>query len=248
MMRALVTRPRADADTLALALEAKGFAVTIEPLLDIAPAADAKVDLDGVQGILVTSANGVRALADATRRRDLPVWAVGDATAAEAYRLGFAPVESAAGDVESLASLVIRRADPGKGALLHATGHHVAGELASLLLGRGFEVRRAVLYEAHPVSAFGPALVDSLRAGALDIALFFSPRTAGTFVRLARAAGLGGAVAKMRVYALSAAVAEALGPLGWGKIVIAARPTQAALLAAIDADLARGLGSKGGAP
>jgi len=246
-MRALVTRPRADADAVARALEARGLEVMVEPLLDITPVPGATVDLNGVQAILVTSANGVRALANTVARRDLPVWAVGEATAAEARRVGFGRVESAGGDVESLAALVAARVDPTAGTLLHASGHDLAGELASLLLGRGFAVRRAVLYDARPVKSFSPALIEALRGRTLDLALFFSPRTAATFVRLARSAGLDGAA--VRAYALSAAVAGALASLPWQTVRVAERPTQEALLAALDADLATrraGNGSGGG--
>ena len=44
--------------------------------------------LDGVQAILATSANGVRALARRTPRRDLPLFAVGPQTAARGAEAG----------------------------------------------------------------------------------------------------------------------------------------------------------------
>jgi uroporphyrinogen-III synthase len=239
-LRALVTRPNADAAPLARALASRGLEVMIEPLLEIVPLAGAAIDLDGVQGILATSANGVRAFAADAARRDLPVWAVGDATAAEARKQGFATVESARGDVETLAMLVTARVDPKRGALLHPAGRHVTGDLAARLSARGFEVRRATLYEAHPAQGFSPALRDALSIHAIDLAFFFSPRTAATFVRLAQSAGLGGAGAAIGAYALSEAVADALRPLVWRTMRIAGQPTQDSLLAALDADSASG--------
>lgn len=239
-MRALVTRPVADAGPLALALESRGHEVMIEPLLAIAPIPGAAVDLADVQGVLVTSANGARALASATPRRDLPVWAVGEASAGEARRLGFATVESAGGDAVALATFVAARVDPAKGALLHPAGRHIAGDLAERLAARGFTVRRAMLYEAHPAETFSPALSDALAARAIDLALFFSPRTAATFATVARMSGFDTACAAMRAYALSAAVSVALEPLTWRAIRVAGQPTQEALLAAIDADAVSG--------
>jgi uroporphyrinogen-III synthase len=234
--RALVTRPREDVTGIARALEARGFAVQVEPLLEITLRREVALPLAGVQGILATSANGVRALAANFDQRRLPVWAVGDATASCAADLGFRQVESADGDVESLARLVAGRVDPRHGALLHAAGSAVAGDLAGRLAAQGIEVRRVVLYDATAVTALSPALVGALEAASLDLALFFSPRTAATFVTLARAMDLGDALGVVTAYALSPAAAAELAALPWRRVRIAARPDQDALLAAIDAD------------
>ncbi len=105
-MRALITRPKEDSTAIAERLEELGIEPVIEPLMTVEPVADAKLDLDGVQAILLTSRNGARALAGATERRDVVVYAVGDSTAELARENGFKSVESAGGDSESLAELV----------------------------------------------------------------------------------------------------------------------------------------------
>src|SRR5258708_37900290 len=94
---------------------------------------DAPLPRDGVQALLFTSANGARAGAAATARRDIPVFAVGDATAATARKLGFAEVASAGGAVDDLAALVEGRLDPAHGTLLHAAGSALAGDLGTRL-------------------------------------------------------------------------------------------------------------------
>jgi len=235
-LRALVTRPRDDAAELARELAARGFEVMIEPMFEIVTRTDIPVALDGVQAILATSANGVRALAANTARRDVSLWAVGEATATAARRAGFTRIETAAGDAMALAELAASRLDPRAGALLHAAGREVAGDLAGWLGARDFEVRRIVLYEARAARALSGPLRAALAAGALDAALFFSPRSAATFVTLADAAGMDRATLGASAYVLSAAVARALEPLDWRSVRIAARPTQEALLAALDAD------------
>ncbi len=141
-MRALITRPKEDSTAIAERLEELGIEPLIEPLMTIEKVDGAEIDLDGVQAILLTSRNGVRALADATSRRDVAVYAVGDSTAELARENGFAAVESAGGDSESLAALVRARLKPGDGALLHAAGAAVAGDLAGALAHDGFDVRR----------------------------------------------------------------------------------------------------------
>ncbi|MDA8233060.1 MAG: uroporphyrinogen-III synthase [Magnetospirillum sp.] len=238
-MRALVTRPRDDAQTTADLLRARGFDVMVEPLLDIVPVDGAVVEADGIQGILATSANGIRALARVLADRSLPVWAVGDSSARVARALGYANVESAGGDVETLAALVIGRVDPAKGALLHAAAGAVAGDLAGRLGAAGFAVRRVVLYDARTATGVSAELADALRTQSLDAALFFSPRTAATFATLVGAAGLDPCCRSVAAYALSAAVARELGTLPWRWITVAPEPTQAALLAALDDDTPR---------
>jgi uroporphyrinogen-III synthase len=237
MRTALVTRPREDSEGVAAELSSRGLGVMIEPLLDIRPVDGVEVDTAGIQGILATSANGIRALARALPDRSLPVWAVGDASARVARSLGYERVDSAGGDVDTLATLVAARCDPAEGGFLHAAGTVVAGDLSALLAGQGFSVRRLVLYEAVTATGLSPDLMTALRTQAVDVALFFSPRTAATFARLVTAAGLASACSGITAYALSAAVARELAVLPWRSLRAAAAPTQAALLAALDQDL-----------
>ncbi|WP_254432676.1 uroporphyrinogen-III synthase [Magnetospirillum sp. SS-4] len=224
---------------MARALEARGLDVMVEPLLDIEPVPGARVEADGAQGILVTSANGIRALARLHSDRSLPVWAVGDSSAAVSRALGYDRVESAGGDVDTLAGLVARRVDPAGGVLLHAAGSVTAGDLAGLLEAQGYRVRRQVLYRAVTATRLSAELHRALKGGAVDLALFFSPRTAATFVRLVAAAGLESSIARLAAYGLSANVSAQLAPLPWARLRQAAEPTQAALLAALDLDLTR---------
>ena len=229
-MRVLVTRPEADAAPIAAELAARGDTAVIEPLLAILAKPDAAVELAGVQAFALTSANGARVLAQRTARRDLPVFAVGDATAAAARAAGFESVESAGGDVAALAALIASRLDPAQGAVFHAAARQVAGDLKGRLEAAGFTVRRVVLYEAVPSRAFSAATAEALREGRIDAALFFSPRTGRTFVRLLAESRLTAACSRIAAVCLSAAVAEEVKRLPWCALHIAAQPTQAALL------------------
>src|SRR2546430_13735123 len=83
-LRALVTRPRAEAMALAEALAARGIEAIIEPLLDIHYRDEPAPDLAGVQAVLCTSANAVRALAPLRPGRRAALLPVGAATAAPA--------------------------------------------------------------------------------------------------------------------------------------------------------------------
>ena len=237
-MKLLITRPGSAAAALAARLAALGHETVIEPLLTIVPEPDAAAHLAealaGAQAVLFTSANGVEVFAAATPRRDLRVFAVGDATARAARAAGFAEVESAGGDVTDLAALVRARLKPEDGALVHGRGKDAAGDLAGTLGAAGFTVRPVALYRAEAASELAPEAASAIRDRRLDAALFFSPRTASSFVRLAAAAGLQQACAGMTALALSPAVEAALRPLAWRRVVVAAEPTEAALLEALD--------------
>jgi len=230
-MRVLITRPEADSGALRDALAARGVEALIEPMLSIRPIAGATVDLTGIQALLFTSANGVRAFAPLSPVRDLPVYAVGDATARAAGEAGFTTVASAKGDVDDLAALVRRRVDPAAGALLHVAGSAVAGNLAGALQADGYGVERRVLYETAAVGALSPAARQALNEESLDGVLFFSPRTARTFVTLVANAALNHRYRTLHAYCLSAAVADEVRDRPWAGLTVADAPTQDALLA-----------------
>jgi len=246
---ALITRPDDDAEPLAAALIARGIEVLREPLLTIRPVANAHLDLAGVQALLFTSANGVRAFASLSPRRDLPAFAVGDATAKTLKDAGFQKVESASGSVEDLAALVTRKLDRRGGPLFHAAGSAVAGDLAGLLDKDGFELRRVVLYEAETAHMLSAETREKLAAGEVGLVLLFSPRTAETFLRLVGDAGpeVTVGVGKAIALCLSPAVARAIEPLQWRDVKTAERPELPAMLSLVDVAAAE-LQPKGNGP
>lgn len=233
-MRALVTRPRAEAAVLAAELARRGIDTLIEPMIEIVARNAALPDVATIQAVLCTSANGVRALARTSAARDVPLFAVGDATAQAARAAGFHAVESAGGDVEDLARLAIQRLRPTGGKLLQVAGSKAAGDLAGRLGAAGFAVERAVLYDARPADALTGAATDAIGDGKIDLALFFSPRTAAIFARLVMAADIADGLAATRALSISAAADAALGELPFRQRLIAEAPTQAALLTLVD--------------
>ena len=236
-MRVLVTRGRPEAERLAVEIAALGHEALIEPLLEmrILPGEPARLigDLDGVQALLFTSANGLRAFAALSEDRALPVFAVGQSTAEAARKAGFARVESADGNVDDLATLVAARLDPADGALLHGAARQVAGDLQGSLREAGFTLRRRILYEAKAATQLSPEAAAALSGGQVDVVMFFSPRTGETFVRLVQVQSLVSSLVRCHALCLSAAVADKVDVLDWSSIVIAERPNQEALLSSL---------------
>jgi uroporphyrinogen-III synthase len=234
-MRLLVTRPREDADAFAAALAARGIETVIEPMLEIVDLSGPPLAREDAQAVLFTSVNGVRALqrrnqGDLSPFIDLPALTVGDASAGAARAAGFRRVDSAAGDVEALASLVMARLSPGDGPLLHIAGSRVAGDLAGRLTAGGFAMRRAAIYDARKATALSAGTLEALRHRRIDALTFFSPRTATAFVTLCRDAGVLPLLADTVALCLSQAVALAAGAAVWRAIVVAPRPDQEGLL------------------
>lgn len=233
-MRLLLTRPAEESERSRALFAAAGHSTLAEPLLRL-ETLPARLELAGVQALAVTSRQGLRALAALTPRRDLPLYAVGPASAELARAAGFRQVVAASGDAASLAALLARRLDPAAGPLLHAAGETLAADLGDLLAGSGLQVIRTTLYRACPAESLTRTAQKALLDGALDGVSFFSPRTAAVFAKLAVREGVAEACGGLVAACLSPAVAERAAVLAWREILVAAEPSLASLLEALAA-------------
>lgn len=232
-MQIVITRPRPQAEALAARLGAKGHACLIEPMLEIEPLPVGLPSLDGVQAIVLTSANAVPALFEEAKQ--LPVFAVGEATAAAARAAGCARLSVAEGDAKSLGPLIAARCHPDDGALLHLSGEQVREGMEEAVELADLELRRHAVYRAAAARSLSPGLQAALRRRTIDAVLLFSPRSAAIFTDLVRSSGVERELAGAEALCLSAAVAEEVRALSWGEVRVAARPTAAALLHLLDA-------------
>ena len=224
-----MTRPEPGAAATAAQLAVRGFEPVVAPMLRLCWRAARLPEAGAVQAVVVTSGNALPGLAASLRQ--VPLYAVGDATAARARALGFASVASAGGDAGALAALVGRACRPGGGALLLASSARQGGALAAALRGEGFAVLRRVLYEARPVGRLPEVARAALGEGRVAAALFFSAETAEAFVRLVGAAGLGGVLANVTALAIAEPAASVLRRLPFRAVRVALRPNEGALLA-----------------
>ena len=226
-MRIAVTRAEPDASRTASRIDARGGQGVLAPLLTIGPDPNLNRDLTGVQALIFTSANGVRAFGHPSR--DVRVLAVGDATAAAAKELQFNEVVSADGDSAALIQLARDTLDAQAGRIVHVSGAHIAGDVAAALQAAGFAAERRIGYEARAVDSLPDALKARFARDPpdLDRVLFHSARAAAIFVRLARAAA-----PKLTAVCLSDAVAAAAGQAAWKQVIVAQIPREDALLSA----------------
>ena len=225
-MKVLITRPQEDGKEIARRLAERGHQALLAPLLTPRFHDGPEPDLKGVQAILATSANGIRAFVRRSPRRDFSIFAVGPQTADEARKSGFTEVRNADGDAKALALAATLWAAK-KGVLLHVCGEDAPGTLAENLILRGFKVRRCPLYAIEPATSLPDEARAALAARALDAAMFFSPKSARIFGLLAD----GLPTDDLTALCISPATAQALSPTPFARIAVAARPNQAAILA-----------------
>jgi uroporphyrinogen-III synthase len=172
--------------------------------------------------IIITSAQAIAALPASFHH--VPSFCVGDATAAKMREAGFSSVESASGDAKALFQLVMARRIPGTHLLAVGERHGLA--LARQLREAGVSLLRRTVYSARPLRALPEAVQVALEAGEITKAVFYSAESVRAFVRL-KPAG----TTSIDAFALSPAVAAALGGLPWRAIRVALAPTEADILA-----------------
>ncbi|MDJ0627853.1 MAG: uroporphyrinogen-III synthase [Rhodobacter sp.] len=219
----LLTRPRAQAERFAAdcrAVLGDAVRIVVSPVLSIVPRV-VEADLEGLAGVVLTSENGVGALAGLVLPKGSVAYCVGDRTAAAAEAAGV-PAISAGGAVPDLVRLI--RDAPPRGPLLYLRGTEVRGDLAGALAGAGVELRSAVAYEQVPcaLTAEARALLDGT---APVVAPLFSPRSAALLGEAAR-----GAAAPLRLAVLSPAVADAWTGPEPEILMVAQRPDASALM------------------
>jgi uroporphyrinogen-III synthase len=229
-MKVWITRAAPGASETAKRLIELGHEPLVAPLLTVRRLLDANPDLTGIGALAFTSANGVRAFADVSDHRTLPVFAVGEATAAAARQAGFADVHAGPSDVAALATAIAGRRGTLQGAVLHASAAEPAGDLAGALQAAGVAVRSIALYQTVAADPPGPALRDQL-SGAQAI-LLHSPKAARALASLAATASLD--LSRAHLVALSPACLAPLANLPTASRQSATAPNEADLLALLE--------------
>lgn len=228
-MKVLVTRPEPEASVLGERLTDLGYDVFIEPMMDVQWLDASLPDFSDYDGLVVTSANGVRAVQMLTQDRSLPVFAVGSSSAELARKAGFEEVHDAAGDIDDLAAL-IEQVGPGRGGrLLHPGGAVTAGDLAKMLSREGVSVRKLTLYQTVAREALSADAVSFLKGEGLTFVVLFSPRTARIFRNLTEPV-LRDTPLNMMFICLSENVADVVRHAKLGEMAVAESPNTESLL------------------
>jgi uroporphyrinogen-III synthase len=239
-MAVLVTRPLPDSETTVASLRARGFEVVAAPMLRFEPFGFAAEAEPAYGGIIVTSANAVRAIESQLTNSPLlklPLLAVGERTAAVARAVGFQKVLSADGDAAALRDLVMEAAKAKKlkkkSPLLYLAGEEISRDLAGELREQGFEVVTHIAYRMVPAKSLPGEVVDGFAAGRIEAVLHYSRRSAQAFVEAARTGGVEISALALPQCCLSAQVAEIVRDAGATQVTVAAQPDENALFEAL---------------
>ena len=240
-MAVLVTRPYPDDETTAASLRARGFDVLRAPMLRFEPVAVHEDMNARYSAVIVTSANALRGIEPhlkGHRMLELPLFAVGEHTAAAARRAGFTHVVSANGDAANLRDLVLAslKAKELKKAstLLYLAGAEFARDLASELEESGFRVVTQTTYKMIAVTSLPREACDAFAANQVEAVLHYSQRSVRAFLDAARAAGVEISALAIPQCCISAAVASVVRDAGATQVVVAATPDENALFEALE--------------
>ena len=217
----LILRPEPGASMTAKRAFDDGWKPVVSPIFRIEPISWAPTPPDNYDALFVTSANAVRQAGKAiSRYATMPAYAVGSATARALKAAGFTDIRTGRGDA---AVMLEAAAENGVGRALH-----LAGEDYRDVGHDAIAVERRIVYRSAAIDGFGAKALTALREGDATV-LLHSGRAAGHFARLCDAARI--SRGRVNIAALAPAVLDAAGP-GWRGAIAAAKPDDAALLAA----------------
>jgi uroporphyrinogen-III synthase len=235
-MSILVTRPHPDNEATAENLHARGHVVLLAPVLKFEPVAFHDESEAGYGAVIVTSANAIRAVAPQLRDLgllELPVFAVGEHTAAVARDAGFAEVIVAAGNAIALRDKVMQgargRVFKKKSTLLYLAGADLSRDLGGELATEGLNVVTQTSYRMVPVKVLPREVCEGFAAHGIEAVLHYSRRSARAFLDAARDEGVEISALAIPQCCLSETVAGVLRDAGASQVLVAATPDENAL-------------------
>lgn len=189
-------------DLVRMLTEAKAGRIFSAPMSTIVPAGG-PVEPGEASALLITSP---RAITHADPLPQLPVYAVGPASAAAARQAGLA----VAGEGHSAVDEAFLTLVPEGTQLLHLSGERLATDPRQLLEARGVRYRRQFVYAARTPDEVPAALADFLASDGPHFVTFLSALAAENFASMVRNRNLP-ALAALCLSPRIAAAAEASG-------------------------------------
>lgn len=224
MIPLIVIRPQPGCSATVAAAEAARIETYGHPLFAVRPRSWEAPDPARFAALLAGSANvfrhGGHGLAAVKR---LPVYAVGETTAAAARAAGFTVAGTGSGGLQGVLDTLVQTALAPGSRLLRLAGT----ERVPLVLPSGISMEERVVYASEP-QPFTPELAARLQRPA--IIAVHSAEAAQHLTAQCVTHGI--RRAPLRIAALGQRIAAAAGD-GWGEVAVAARPDDNALLALV---------------
>jgi uroporphyrinogen-III synthase len=236
-MAVLVTRPSPDSEATAAALRARGYEVMQAPMLRFEPVACSGLDAE-YGAVIVTSANALRAVEGQVERLlELPLFAVGETTAAAARKTGFGKVSAAKSEAAALRDLVLagfkKRQFKKSDALLYLAGADLSHDLAGDLGADGLNIVTVTTYRMAALASLSREVCEAFAANTIQAVLHYSQRSARAFLDASRAEGVEISALAVPHCCLSQNIAAILHEAG-AQVFSAASADERALFAALE--------------
>jgi len=237
-----VTRPEPGATQSVDTLARRGYRALAVPLTRIV-ACDpmpALPDHSAHDVVAVTSANALRVLPDTlvARLRDRALFSVGDATAAVARELGFSHVRTASGDAETLAAMLVSKTKNNR-TILYLCARQTSGRLEDALAASSRKHVSIPVYDVEKVSHSTHDLNQFFSHGKPDITLVHSAAGGRALLSLCEPCRVQQHIENSFIIAISRRVGTVLEPFFSRKVIIAAQPTEASMMACVDQIITR---------
>ena len=227
MKKIWLTRPRADSEQLANALQRPTL---IAPVMRISSLNTGTFG-DKPAALMFTSRHALLASLPLEWKL-LPTYCVGEATAHAAQAAGYSHAIAAGGDAMALAAYVAEHVMPGNN-ILYPCGEETRIDMSALMAAKHIQVRPIICYRAIAEDSLPNAVIDALAAGTLGGVVLFSPRSAALVCELMTAAGFADSAREIDAFCISLNVASATGTLPFRSVKVAASPTNEAMITLI---------------
>jgi len=230
-----LTRAQDDAEATAAALAGLGYPAVVAPAIEIV-ALTTRLPEGRFDALIATSPRAVRALGQRERHSlaATPLYVVGGRAAEAAAASGLSLASPPAEDAATLAAQLRSTLKP-VARLLYLAGRDRKPILEAALAQAGHEVAAVELYAAQ--ARAGWSAREARAVAGCAAALHYSRRTAALTLILAERAGLAAPFRAMVHVCLSADVAAPLIAAGAARVVVADRPDETRLLAALEGAL-----------
>lgn len=226
----LITRPEQDSMEVAREIEALNYHVICEPFLKVKYHNIVLPDFNQYSGIIFTSANAVRAIRSEVKNFNIPVFCVGSQTTKEAKELGFQNIQNADGNVEDLIDLL--KMHTAEKPYLYIRGQDISKDISGCI--KGVQIEEIIVYSADLIEEISDLTRQVIMRGEVGHILFFSKRTAESFIQWIQSDPQSGSIAAAlkhtRALCLGDSMVQCLSVITWKDIQVASHPDRQSLI------------------
>ena len=219
-MHILLTRPLEDSQELILRFKELGHNVSHLPLIKIEKKNYENLNFSEYKGIIFTSSNSIKYLDVKLIDKKIHCFCVGNKTEKNARSKGFLNVYSANGSANNLKELILQNYNSSHGKLLYVSGEHISVNLDKELISEGYNVKRIINYEAHPLKKINEDFIEKLKLKMPQIVFIYSQNSAINFLNIIKNHQLVDLWMETNLMCLGEKTSSVLNEIKWKKIFL----------------------------